>query len=95
MQLSSATNRLDSILPIFNARADLGRLTARPALVPKPVAPQLRETGTPRIPAQRSSLLEYGTAWHRTNQLFITIDMDKRGMILQRLNGMVTLRWLE
>ena len=30
----------------------------------KPVAPRLRETGTPRIPAQRSrrSLLEYGTA---------------------------------
>ena len=30
----------------------------------KPVAPRLRETGTPHIPAQRSrrSLLEYGTA---------------------------------
>ena len=30
----------------------------------KPVAPRLRETGMPRIPAQRSrrSLLEYGTA---------------------------------
>ena len=35
------------------------------------MAPRLRETGTPRIPAQRSSLLEYGTGWHRTNQLFI------------------------
>jgi hypothetical protein len=42
------------------------------------VAPRLRETGTPRIPAQRSCLLEYGTAWHRTNQLFITNNINAR-----------------
>ena len=48
----------------------------------KLVAPRLRETETPRIPAQRSrrSLLEYDTAYHRTNQLFITSYMDTRGL---------------
>jgi hypothetical protein len=51
------------------------------------VAPRLRETGTPRIPAQRSSLLEYGTAWHRTNQLFITNNTGTKVLKARRLQG--------
>ena len=49
------------------------------------VAPQLRETGTPHILAQRSSLLEYSTARHRTNQLSITNDMGTRVRVLQMI----------
>ena len=58
----------------------LGRPIARLALIPSVVAPRLRETRTPCIPAQRSrlSLLEYDTAQHRTNQL-----------LLQRINTKV------
>jgi hypothetical protein len=51
------------------------------------VAPRLRETGTPRIPAQRSSLLEYDTTWHRTNQLFITNNTGTKVLKALRLHG--------
>ena len=49
------------------------------------MAPRLRVTGAPRILAQISSLLEYGTAWHRTNQLFITNRWVQGFELLQRV----------
>ena len=63
MQQSSATNQLGlyyHFLMFARSRASYSQTCSDT----KPVAPRLRETGTPRIPAQRSrrSLLEYGTA---------------------------------
>ena len=82
MQQSSATNQLGSILPFLTyarARASYSQTCSDT----KPVAPWLRETRMPRIPAQRPRriLLEYGTAQHRTNQLFSTIYIGYKGYI--------------
>lgn len=64
MQQPNATNKVDSILPIstgFYRSPWLRRPTARPALIPGVVAPRLRETITPRIPAQRSRRSPWNT----------------------------------
>ena len=67
MQQPNATNKTNSILLIstsFYRSHRLGRPTAKPSSDTKPVAPRLRETGTTRIPAQRSrrSIVEYDTS---------------------------------
>ena len=59
------------------------------------VAPRLSETGTPRIPAQRSrrSLLEYGTAQHRTTSILLLHEYEYKVSDITMNNiGTTTLR---